>query len=410
MGNNLIQVLFASIKAKITPFVTKFRQFTSANFIRAKLIAKIREFFIKLFDVRPKHKKDYYEVFGWLVSKKLAYAIIVVIGVLSMIYLVSIRSMYLPSAQTDGIKTYDYDDVMLRFAKGTVRIRGKSGYIAYQGEVEKGGVNGYGSLYGVDGTLLYQGDFVNNEYEGNGVQYYSDGTMHYKGSFSGNLYEGTGKLYRENGSLSYDGEFARGMREGSGKLYGAGDKQVYEGVFSQDQLVYSAFLKKSTAEVAEAYTGDRIIFQDANEFCVLMPDINALYVGMTDEENLEDTVMVDSIYVLKNTITFGKNECSTIADLRRVFGKEVYDGNSIVTLPEAVAINYLNKQKQTLNGSVDMDMTEEFTDVFTVNKMQDDYPVYLYSFRKDGLLYTFVCRDRNDTFSFYSIMSEEGGE
>ena len=410
MGNNLIQVLLASIKAKITPLVTKFRQLTSASFLRAKLIAKIREFFIKLFDVRPKHKKDYYEVFGWLVSKKLAYAILVVIGVLSMIYLVSIRSMYLPQKQTDGIKTYDYDDMMLRFAKGTVRIRGKSGYIAYQGDVERGGVNGYGNLYGVDGTLLYQGDFVNNEYEGNGTQYYPDGTMHYKGYFSGNLYEGTGKLYRENGSLAYEGEFARGMKEGIGKLYGAGDKPVYEGSFSQDQLVYSAMLGKSTAEVAQNYKGERIIYQDDIEFSVLMPDISALYVGVTDEENLEDTVMVDSIYVLKNTITFGKNECSTIADLRNVFGTEVYDGNSIVTLPEAVAINYLNKQKQTLNGSVELETTEEFTNVFTVDGIQDDYPVYLYSFRKDGLLYTFVCGDRNGTFAFYSIMSEEGGE
>ena len=410
MGNNLIQVLLASIKAKITPLVTKFRQLTSASFLRARLIAKIREFFLKVFDVRPKHKKDYYEVFGWLVSKKLAYAILIVIGVLSMIYLVSIRSMYLPQKQTDGIKTYDYDDMMLRFAKGTVRIRGKSGYIAYQGDVEKGCVNGYGNLYGVDGTLLYQGNFVNNEYEGSGTQYYPDGTMHYKGNFSGNLYEGTGKLYRENGTLVYDGEFARGMKEGTGKLYGAGDKPIYEGSFSQDLLVYSALLGKSTAEVAQNYKGERIIYQDDIQFSVLMPDINALYVGVTDEENLEDTVMVDSIYVLKNTITFGKNECSTIADLRNVFGTEVYDGNSIVTLPEAVAINYLNKQKQTLNGSVEMDTTEEFTNVFTVDGVQEDYPVYLYSFRKDGLLYTFVCGDRNGTFAFYSIMSEEGGE
>lgn len=410
MGNNLIQVLLASIKAKITPLVTKFRQFTSTGFLRAKLIAKIREFFIKLFDVRPKNKNDYYEVFGWLVSKKLAYAILIVIGVLSMIYLVSIRSMYLPGKQTDGIKTYDYNDVMLRFAKGTVRIRGKSGYIAYQGDVEKGGVTGFGNLYGVDGTLLYQGNFADNEYEGNGIQYYPDGTMHYRGSFSGNLYEGTGKLYRENGSLAYDGEFARGMKEGVGKLYGAGDKPVYEGSFSQDQLVYSALLGKSTAEVADAYNGGRIIYQSDNEFTVLMPDINALYVGATDEDNLEDQVMVNSIYVLKNTITFGKNEYSTIAELRKVFGEEVYDGNSIVTLPEAVAINYLNKQKQTLNGSVEMDMTEAFTDVFTVDGIQDDYPVYLYSFRKGGLLYTFVCGDRNDRFAFYSIMSGEGGE
>ena len=410
MGNNLIQVLLASIKAKITPLVTKFRQITSENFIRTRVIAKIREFFVLLFDVRPKNKKDYYEVFGWLISKKLAYAIVVVIGVLSMIYLVSIRSMYLPQKQEDGIKTYDYDDVMLRFAKGKVRIRGKSGYLAYEGDVEKGSVTGSGNLYGVDGTLLYQGEFAQNEYEGSGTQYYPDGTMHYKGAFSGNLYEGTGKLYRENGTLSYDGEFARGMKEGTGKLYAAGDKPVYEGSFSKDQLVYSALLGKSTAEVAQAYTGSRVIYRNDSDFTVLMPDIQALYIGVTDEANLEEQVMVDSVYVLKDSILIGDQECTTIKDLKAAFGEIVYEGNSIVTLPEAVAINYLNTKKQTLNGSVELETTDEYTDVITVNRIQDDYPVYLYSFRKDGLLYTFVCKDKNDTFSFYSIMSEEGAE
>lgn len=410
MGNNLIQVLLASIKAKITPLVTKFRQITSENFIRTRVIAKIREFFVLLFDVRPKNKKDYYEVFGWLISKKLAYAIVVVIGVLSMIYLVSIRSMYLPQKQTDGIKTYDYDDVMLRFAKGKVRIRGKSGYLAYEGDVEKGSVTGSGNLYGVDGTLLYQGEFAQNEYEGSGTQYYPDGTMHYKGAFSGNLYEGTGKLYRENGTLSYDGEFARGMKEGTGKLYAAGDKPVYEGSFSKDQLVYSALLGKSTAEVAQAYTGSRVIYRNDSDFTVLMPDIQALYIGVTDEANLEEQVMVDSVYVLKDSILIGDQECTTIKDLKAAFGEIVYEGNSIVTLPEAVAINYLNTKKQTMNGSVELETTDEYTDVITVNRIQDDYPVYLYSFRKDGLLYTFVCKDKNDTFSFYSIMSEEGAE
>lgn len=398
------------MKAKITPLVTKFRQITSGNFIRTRLISKIRQFFVMIFDVRPKNKKDYYEVFGWLVSKKLAYAVVVVIGVLSMIYLVSIRSMYLPQKQEGGIKTYDYNDVMLRFARGNVRILGKSGYLAYEGEVEKGGVTGYGNLYGVDGTLLYQGNFEQNQYEGSGVQYYPDGTMHYKGNFSGNLYEGTGKLYRENGTLAYDGEFARGMKEGTGKLYAAGDKPVYEGSFSRDQLVYSALLGKTTAEVAQAYSGSRVIYRNDNEFTVLMPDIQALYVGVTDEESLEDEVMVDSVYVLKDTITLGNRQCTTINELREVFGDEVYDGNSIVTLPEAVAINTLNQQKQTMNGSVEMETTDEYTDVITVNGIQEDYPVYLYSFRKDGLLYTFVCNDKNDTFSFYSIMSEEGGE
>ena len=200
------------------------------------------------------------------------------------------------------------------------------------------------------------------------------------------------------------------MKEGTGKLYAAGDKPVYEGSFSKDQLVYSALLGKSTAEVAQAYTGSRVIYRNDSDFTVLMPDIQALYIGVTDEANLEEQVMVDSVYVLKDSILVGDQECTTIKDLKAAFGEIVYEGNSIVTLPEAVAINYLNTKKQTMNGSVELETTDEYTDVITVNRIQDDYPVYLYSFRKDGLLYTFVCKDKNDTFSFYSIMSEEGAE
>lgn len=410
MNNNIIQVILATLKAKVTPLVTKLKQLTNGNYIRTKLVVKLRDFLASLFDVRPKHRNDYYEMFGWLVSKKLAYAIVVIVGILSMIYLISIRTMYLPAHQESAVKTYDYDDLLLRFAKGKVRILGQSGYLAYEGEVEKGAVNGNGMLYGVDGTLLYQGAFADNSYEGNGTEYYKDGAMHYKGSFSDNLYEGTGKLYRENGSLEYDGEFARGMKEGTGKLYGAGDKVVYEGSFSQDELVYSALLGKTTAEVSDAYSGARTIYQMGNEFVVLMSDIGAVYTGVTDEENLDDTVMVDSVYVLKNTLRYGNRDCTTISDLKGLFGDPVYEGNSQITLPEAVATNELNLQKQTLFGSVEMDLQEQFTDAMNVNGIDSDYNVYLYSFRKDGLLYTFVCSDKNSGFAFYSIMAEEGGE
>ena len=72
MGDNLFRVLLASIKAKVTPFVTKVKMWTSWNFIRTRVITKIRDFLTSLLDVKPRHKKDYYSVFGWLVSRRLA--------------------------------------------------------------------------------------------------------------------------------------------------------------------------------------------------------------------------------------------------------------------------------------------------------------------------------------------------
>ena len=84
MGDNLFKVLITSAKAKVTPLVTKIKLWTSWNFIRTRLITRIRDFFTSLFNVRPRHKKDYYEMFGWLVSRRLAIALMVAVGVFSL--------------------------------------------------------------------------------------------------------------------------------------------------------------------------------------------------------------------------------------------------------------------------------------------------------------------------------------
>ena len=182
MGDNLFRVLLASIKAKVTPFVTKVKMWTSWNFIRTRVITKIRDFFTSLLDVKPRHKKDYYSVFGWLVSRRLAMAVVVAVGVLSLYYLFSVQKT-LTSARTEGIKTYDYDSIMLRFAEERVRIRGKSGYLAYEGDVKNGSVTGYGTLYNREGVVVYQGNFDKNRYQGNGTRYYDNGTLMYTGNF-----------------------------------------------------------------------------------------------------------------------------------------------------------------------------------------------------------------------------------
>ena len=53
MGDNLFKVLITSAKAKVTPLVTKIKLWTSWNFIRTRLITRIRDFFTSLFNVRP---------------------------------------------------------------------------------------------------------------------------------------------------------------------------------------------------------------------------------------------------------------------------------------------------------------------------------------------------------------------
>lgn len=409
MNNNLFHVLLTSIKTKVTPLYTKLRRWMSWSYIRTQVFNRLRAFFTALLDVRPKHKKDYYEVFGWLVSKRLAFAIVVAVGVLSLYYLTGVKNSYFSGKEGDGVKTYAYNSVMLRFAEDKVRIKGRSGYLAYEGDVKKGSVTGTGTLYNPAGTVVYQGSFVKNKYDGSGTSYYDDGTMRYKGEFKENLYDGTGRLYRENGSLYYEGDFSRGMREGKGTLYNTANNEVYQGSFSQDELVYSELLGKTTSEVQEMYSGSRTAYEGSQTFAVVLEDIGAMYMGQGDSEALDDSVKVESIYVLKPSFRSGGRNYTTIDDLKSIFGDPVFEGNSEVTMAEAVAINRMCQQKNVLFGPVEMEKEQLYTDYTVIDSFDQSYTVYLYAFEKDGLLYTFLCSDKNDTFAFYYIMKEEGG-
>ena len=409
MGDNLFKVLITSAKAKITPLVTKIKLWTSWNFIRTRLISRIRDFFGSLLNVRPRHKKDYYEAFGWLISRRLAIALVVVTGVISLWYLFSVHSV-LPSAKTESVKTYDYDSLMLRFVEEKVRILGKSGYLAYEGQVEKGSVTGYGTLYNPQGVIVYQGNFEKNLYQGNGTRYYDDGTVMYVGQFEQNLFHGTGKLYRESGSLAYDGEFSLGKKEGEGRLYDAGGNQVYTGAFSQDALLYSALLGKKVSEVSQAYKGRRTLYEYGQEFAVVLEDIEAMYLGAGETDTLDGERIVEQVLVLKDSFQGGDRFCTDIGELRDYFGKEDYAGNAAITFPEAVAVGRVTSKGTGIGfrREVEMEATSEYENYHQVEGYDEDYTVYLYSFHKDGLVYNFICQDRESGFSFYTI--EQMGE
>lgn len=402
----MFKVLITSAKAKITPFVTKVKLWTSWNFIRTRLISTIRDFFASLLNVRPRHKKDYYEVFGWLVSKRLAIALVVAVGVCSLYYLFSVHSI-LSTAKTEGIKTYHYDSIFLRFAKEKVKILGKSGYLAYEGEVADGSVTGYGTLYNPEGIVVYQGNFDKNKYQGKGTRYYDDGTMMYTGDFQQNLFDGSGKLYRPNGSLHYDGEFSLGRKEGEGRLYDLGSNLIYTGGFSQDELLYNELLGKSASEIAESYTGKRTLYESDEEFVVVLEEIDALYQGQEEVDTLDGERIAEQVLVLKDSYAAGGAELTTIEELRDYFGKEDYQGNSMITLSEAVALGWVTRGQTGNQDTVSMDLRSEYEDYYQVRDFDKNYTIYLYSFHRDGLIYSFICQDRDDMFSFYTIEQEE---
>ncbi len=405
---NLFKILLQSAKAKITPIITKVRLYTKPSFLLTRATELIKTFFTKTLNVKPRHKDDYYSIGQWLVSRKLAFAVVLVIGVLSVAFLINSWSGLFPGRNTDGIKTYKYNSILLKFAKGTVRIKGKSGYLAYEGDVAKGSCNGQGTLMNPQGTVVYQGNFTKSMYENMGTQYYQDGTLEYTGTFHENLHSGTGKLYRENGSLEYEGEFALNMKEGEGTLYDMGHNAIFRGQFSVDDIKYSDFISKKASEVASAYNGSRTLYESYGERTRFMADISAMTLEYYDEDSIDTEANVEAVYVLKNSFPTANGRVSTFDELSKVLGQPIYVGTSYASLPEVLCVNKLNAASDSivLNGPADIDMNSVFTEYNEITKYDMDYEVYLHTYHKDGILYTFVTDPGVNTFYFYFIQAE----
>ncbi|MBQ7708245.1 MAG: hypothetical protein IJT72_10780 [Lachnospiraceae bacterium] len=404
---NLLRIMFNAIKARFTSLVTKFRMFTQKGFILARISSAIRNFFRKIFSVKPRDKDDYYGVFGWLISKKLAFAIVIIVGVLSLLYTYVNYPSLFPGKKGGHIKTYSYNSIMLKFAKGEVRIKGKSGYLAYEGNVSKGKCNGTGTLYNPEGNVVYQGNFKNSMYEDEGTFYYSDGTMHYTGQFHENLFSGAGTLYRENGSLEYKGAFALGMKEGEGTLYDTGHNAVFAGTFTQDEVKYSELLGIGIQDLAQAYTGNVVLYDSGLERVRVMSDIDALTVEKNDGKSVDEGYKVSSVYVLHDYIRIGGKDYSSISDITAEMGNPTYEGISRATLPEVISVNERNKIKETFGGTVAIETEQQYTEYVTVKAYDTEYEVYLVSYSKDGLVYNFVTRDGRNDFAFYYIVQDD---
>jgi len=303
------------------------------------------------------------------------------------------------------VKSYNYSSVLLRFAKGNVRIKGKGGYLAYEGNVEKGRVTGQGKLYDHDEQLLYEGEFNYNAFNGRGKLYYPSGILKYDGSFADNTFEGDGAEYRENGSLLYRGEFKNGLKDGTGTLYDTSGSQIYVGDFQADNLLYSSFIGRTTQEIASIYSGKRLLYEGEDFFNVYLKDIGAIYEGVTNEDALDDSIKVRSIYVLDDCFKTSKGELSTKTDLRNYFGDPLYAGDSIMTQSEAIAISELRK-KSGDNYFDNPELVTEtlYEDDLMITSYNPDMLVYIESYMYGGLEYTFVSKGvSEENFGFYYI-------
>lgn len=400
---NLFRLLLASARAKVMPLWIKLRMWTSPAFLKAQVLVRIREFFSKLLDVRPRNKRDYYPVFHWLVSKRLAFALAIGVGLVSVLYISAMVPVGLWKSG-GGVPTYRYRSIPLKFHQGTVNILGKGGYVAYTGEVKDGAANGQGTLYDANGSTVYSGEFADSMYNGQGTLYYPNGSPHYVGGFTDNEYNGTGSSYRPNGTMEYSGDYAGGDRTGSGTLYDGVGSPVFQGSFVRGEIVYHDFLTRPTSQVPELYSGDSQVYQSDREYCVTMPDIDAVYAVKDGSNTLDNQWTVDRVYVLRRSVPLEDGACSNLRELTEAMGQPLYFGTAWVNLPEAVAWNQAARKDPDHMTKIQIDAAAGLEDVFDVSGYDQDFQIYIYTFRQNELLYTFYFTGAGESeFVMYAI-------
>lgn len=401
---NLFSVMLNTARAQVTRLFSTFRRFTSATFLKAQVISKLRLAFTRLFDIKPRDRKDYYVIFRWMISKRLAFALVVVLGLLCGYYIYSMTPSSMIKNNNGSQHTYKYNALPLKFYKGTCNILDKEGRLAYSGNVEKAQCKGSGTLFDKDGNKVYVGAFDNNMFNGQGTSYYHDGTTKHTGSYIDNLYDGNGISYYPNGVMKYNGEFSQGMQNGSGTLYSASGSDLFTGTFLKDDIVFEEFVGKSTEDVSNMYFGNIDVYSDNNERSVLMDDINAVYSAKDGSNSLDEQWTVDRVIVLSDTFKTTGGSFSSIQKITNELGRPSYLGITQINLPEAIAINALEGDAANTIAKVDMSVTDTFEEVHTVNRFDSNYNIYIYSYHYSDLVYTFYCAGSGvDEFIMYSI-------
>lgn len=402
--NNFFSVLLTTLKNRVISIWTKVRYWLSPSFWQSKVLTGLRTFLQKIFDVKPKDKNDYFTVRNWMISRRLGFAVVIVVGLVSLYLLITFSgSMGFFQSASEGVRVYRYSSIPLRFAEGNVKIKARSGYIAYEGNVSGGYATGYGNLYSKQENLIYSGEFEHNRYNGNGTLFYPTGQTRYNGEFVDNCFEGSGTLYRVDGSKEYEGDFLAGVKEGQGTLFDSGDNAVFTGAFHCDGLVYNQFLGKKTSEIGALYTGDSRVYSYGTDSLVYMKDIQAMYSIQQSDTSVDEEAVISQIYVMDSEFIYGQNTLDSIDGLTKALGEPEFHGNTYVTLPEAVGIELINEQKEPLGLDAELQLTSVFDEVKTVESYQTKLEIYLYVYQTDDLIYTFFCENRNSPFFMYMV-------
>lgn len=396
-------MIVTTIKYRFAAISAKLRYWTNTNFVRAKFLAKFAEWLTKLFNVKPRHKADYYTFLGFMISRKLVHTVIICVGLVSLGYL-WVTNPFDSVGEAEGkVKVYAYNSFPLKFKEGKVNIKAKSGYVAYTGQVKAGYCEGDGELYDEKGRLVYEGAFSKNKYNGFGRLYYPSSQLCYEGEFMDNLYQGTGKLYKENGILQYYGEFEGGYKDGFGELYNTTGEKIFEGEFSNDSLVYTQLLGKTPTEINTLYTGEQIIYSYENENAVMLNEIDALYACGKVEDSITNDAKSEILYVLQESLTIGKSQVGSISQLKELLGEAYYEGNAYVNMYDAVALQWYQQNKETMNADIGFEYVQIYNEYIEVDSYNQNALIYMYVFEIDGLNYSFFTEGISDSFYMYAI-------
>ena len=139
----LFNTLLGVVKAKMMALWTKIRLWTSRSYWETKGVNTFRQFFSRLLNVKPRSQSDYYPVLRWLVSKRLAFALVIVLGLLSVFYILFFSPVSaMLSASSPSLPSFRYNALPLKFYSGNVQITAADGHVAYEGTV--GGRRGPG--------------------------------------------------------------------------------------------------------------------------------------------------------------------------------------------------------------------------------------------------------------------------
>lgn len=401
--NDLFNMIITTIKYRFSAIFAKLRYWTNASFIKAKFLSKFSEWLKSLFNVKPRHKADYYSFMRIMVSKKLVHTCIICVGLICLGYLIAVRPLEGIKDTKAETKVYDYDSFLLKFQNAKVSIKAESGYIAYIGDVKSGYAQGQGELYNRSGTLVYNGEFSKNKYEGTGKLYYPSGQLLYEGQFEDNLYQGTGKLYRENGMLLYSGDFDDGYREGNGELYSSTGNKIFAGTFQNDRLLYTQLLDKTTQEIGQIYTGEQKIYANQADNIVSLEEIDTLYVTSNGEESVQEDVRTTTVYVLSNTFGLGDVVIENVEELKKEFGQPNFEGNTYINFYDAVAIAQSEKKDSEIQIDPQVEYSELYEEYLQVSSYDNEALMYLYMYEMDGLNYSFVTDGKKEQFFMYII-------